>query len=118
MGQRWQRQFAFLTPNGESHTITRLRSAAADNRSQWSQMPQWEGLNKTAGLANGGRALLTHPKLRTGNGQPMPVLAVAEVGHGRTAVVASDSLWRWKLPMVGAGGDDTLYDTFISNIIR
>jgi len=107
-----------LTPNGESHTITRLRSAAADNRSQWSQMPQWEGLNKTAGLANGGRALLTHPKLRTGNGQPMPVLAVAEVGHGRTAVVASDSLWRWKLPMVGAGGDDTLYDTFISNIIR
>jgi len=107
-----------LTPNGESHAITRLRNVPAENRKQWQAMPQWEGLNKTNGLANGGRALLAHPKLRTGNGQPMPVLAVTEVGHGRSAVVTSDSLWRWKLPMVGQGGDDQLYDTFVSNLIR
>ncbi len=107
-----------LTPNGQSHAITQLKPVPAENRNQWKAMPQWEGLNKTNGLVNGGRALLAHPKLRTGNGQPMPALAVAEIGHGRSAVVASDSLWRWKLPMVGQGGDDQLYDTFVSNLIR
>src|SRR5205085_1496584 len=37
----------------------------------------------------------THPYLRTGDGKAMPVLAVSDIGKGRSLALMSDSSWRW-----------------------
>ena len=46
-------------------------------------------------------ALLAHPFLNA-EGGPQPVVAVREVGKGRSMAVLTDSTWAWSLPHVGA----------------
>jgi len=109
---------AGLTRAGQTHAITQLAFRPEDNVTIWNSLPKLEGLNKTNGLDNEGLALVIHPTIKTGGGEAMPVIAINEPGRGRSAVVASDSLWRWKLPMIGHGGDGEQYNKLLGNLVR
>jgi uncharacterized membrane protein len=107
-----------LTKEGKTHAVTQLAYDPVANERIWKTLPDLEGINKTVGLANGGIALARHPTLKTPENRGMPVISVGMPGTGRVSVVATDSLWRWKLPNVGIGGDSRHYDKFWSNLIR
>jgi hypothetical protein len=84
----------------------------------WSRLPKLEGVNKFESLANGGIALVRHPVLKGRGGEGMPVIAINTPQKGRAAVVSTDSMWRWKMEHVGAGGDGRHYDMLLHNLVR
>jgi hypothetical protein len=61
--------------------------------------------------------LAENPEARNEYG-PLPVVALGEYGAGRTLAVATDSLWRWALPAVGASGDDSAYRDVWTRALR
>ena len=84
-----------LTPAGKSHVVTALRLDVRENAARWESLPPLEGLNLVARARPNATALLSHPKLKDSDGNPMPVLTVAEFGKGRTMALQADSTWRW-----------------------
>ena len=48
----------------------------------------------------------------------MPVIAVREVGQGRTMVVATDSTWRWHFIAGNQGGDAHVHGRFWKSALR
>ena len=77
-----------------------------------------DGVNLTAGLAADSAALLVHPSARAADGTAAPVLAVREVGKGRTMALAVDSSWRWSFSEAGGGRGNQAYLYFWKNAMR
>ena len=50
--------------------------------------------------------LATHPTAKGPDGKPMPVIAVQNVGSGRSMIVTADTTHRWYLPNRGLGRDN------------
>lgn len=84
-----------LTPAGKSHVVTALRLDVKENGARWDALPPLEGLNLVARARPQATVLLAHPKHKDADGNPMPVLTVAEFGKGRTLALQADSSWRW-----------------------
>ena len=105
-----------VTDAGRSHPITDLGDVAT-TREGFDALPELEGLNLTAGLVPGAEALLAHPFLNA-DGKPAPVVAVREVGKGRSMAVLTDTTWLWSLPHVGAGGRGDAHRRFYANALR
>lgn len=84
-----------LTPAGKSHVVTALRLDVKENGARWDSLPPLEGLNLVARARPQATVLLAHPKHKDADGNPMPVLTVAEFGKGRTLALQADSSWRW-----------------------
>lgn len=109
---------ARLTPDGLTHPVTRLAFDGDENRRLWKNLPKLEGLNTSIGLRKDGISLLAHPSLKH-RGKTMPVVALREVGKGRTMVFMTDSSWFWKLPFSAQrGGDSMSYNKFWLSAIR
>ena len=111
-----ERFAARLTKAGRTHPVTNLDTLTSGSRG-FSALPQLEGLNLVAGLAPGAEALVVHPFLNAG-GAAAPVIAVREVGAGRTMAVMTDSTWQWSLPHVGAGGRGDAHRRLFANALR
>ncbi len=105
-----------VTEAGKSHPVTDLGDMVGA-REGYDQLPELEGVNVTAGLVPGAEALLAHPYLNGDDG-PLPVVAVREVGKGRSMAVATDSTWAWALPHVGTGGRGDAHRRFYANALR
>ncbi len=84
-----------LMPAGKSHVVTALRLDVKDNAARWAALPPLEGMNLVARARPQATVLLAHPKHKDADGNPMPVLTVAEFGKGRTLALQADSSWRW-----------------------
>jgi len=107
-----------LTESGQFHPITRLALEPATNRALWGDITPLEGLNKVTRARPDAVTLLEHPSLKTADGRPQPVVAIREVGEGRSMVVGTDSTWHWAFRAGGAGKDPQNYDAFWWNAIR
>jgi uncharacterized membrane protein len=106
---------AQVTEAGKRHPILQFAQPGVSAFLQ--ARPPFEGFNPVLGLHQGAEALLTHPSPRSGPaGQP--VLAVREVGRGRTLSLQTDSLWFWALPDAGAGGRGSAHRELWANAIR
>lgn len=104
-----------VTEAGKRHPILSFADGPAS--SVVDRLPPFQGFNESMGLQPGTEALLTHPAPRSGpSGQP--VLAIREVGKGRTLSLTSDSLWMWALPDAGKGGRGTAHRELWANAIR
>lgn len=57
-------------------------------------LPDMPGANIVGDARPGTTVLMTHPTRRTPKGAPMPILAVGEVGSGRTMALATDGSHR------------------------
>lgn len=55
------------------------------------ELPEFRGTSLLGDVRGGGIALWTHPKRTTKSGKPMPVLAIGDVGDGRSIALGLDS---------------------------
>jgi len=55
------------------------------------ELPEFQGTSLLGDVHGGGIALWVHPKRFTGKGKPMPVLAIGDVGDGRSIALGLDS---------------------------
>jgi uncharacterized membrane protein len=105
-------------PHSLDHPVLDLARDSTDRPTPWTQLPSLVGINALPGLAPGAISLLVDPQHRGSNGNPLPLLSAREVQGGRTMVLATDSLWRWRF----AGQAQTLgartYARLWSNLLR
>lgn len=105
-----------LTEAGRRHPITQLARGGESNEQAWASLPAIPGINVTQAKP-GAHVLLEHPHVVVG-GQSAPVVAVAEVGRGRTLAVTTDASWHWSLVAAGQGEGSRAYERFWSSAIR
>ena len=114
--QKFQPQ---LTEAGTLHPVTALRYAPDDNLAAWRSLPPLEGVNIVAGAKPDATVLAVHPRLRTRDGKPLPVIVAGDYGKGRSLAIMTDSLWRYGFVAAQRAGDDGRhYTTFWENAIR
>jgi uncharacterized membrane protein len=108
-----------LTSEGRRHPVTNLVAGDAANGAAWASLPPLPVLNPTRALpaSSGSRVLLEAPGVVIG-GRPAPLIAVREVGAGRTLAVATDSSWFWGFLAAEQGGSTRAYQRFWTNALR
>ncbi|MCX5731907.1 MAG: glutamine amidotransferase, partial [Deltaproteobacteria bacterium] len=108
-----------LTSEGRRHPVTSLVPGEGANEAAWSALPQLPGLNFAAPLdaADGARVLLEAPSLLVG-GRPAPVVAVREVGAGRSLAMMSDASWYWGFVAAGDGQGGRAHQRFWNGALR
>ncbi len=79
-----------LTPAGALHPVSLLAADADGNNKAWNRHA-FSGRNTSVRAGGDGNVLVTDT---AGH----PLLAVADIGDGRSAVLATDSLWQWAFP--------------------
>jgi len=84
-----------LTAAGRNHPVTSLSLDPKTNEARWAALPPLQGINRVARVQPGASALLVHPGQTAADGKPAPVLAVNNVGKGRTLALLTDSAWNW-----------------------
>lgn len=107
-----------LTDAGKRHPVTRLVSDPVENEAWWSRLHTNDGSNLVGDAYGDASVLLTHPTLKTSSGAAMPVLAVREVGAGRTMSLTVDTSWRWSLSEAAMGRGNQAYLRFWKGAIR
>jgi uncharacterized membrane protein len=107
-----------LTVEGKKHPVTALSLEEKTNEARWAALPPLVGINKVAGLRPGAHALLVHPSQKSADGKSAPVLAVADVGRGRTLALLTDTAWRWGFQAAGAGDNARAFQRFWEGAIR
>ena len=107
-----------LTAEGRTHPATALSLDEKTNEGRWTGLPPLLGINRVAGLRPGARTLLAHPTQKSKDGKPAPVLAVAEVGKGRSLALLTDSAWTWGFGAAGTGDDGRAFQRFWEGAIR
>jgi len=83
-----------LTPAGQESAICRLEENRDANLARWKKMPQLANYATMGGPKPGAVVLMdVNPAGR----RPSPLLAIENYGHGRTAILATEGTWRWKM---------------------
>ena len=106
-----------LTPEGLRHPVTDLAPGEAANLAAWQALPGLAGINRTT-LKPDAHALLVDPGLTDASGHPLPVVAVRDVGRGRSMAITADSSWRWSFLAAQAGKPSHAYEDFFHHAIR
>jgi len=110
---------ARLTADGRRHPVTSLAPGDAANEAAWGALPPVTAVNLTSALPAGAGAavLLETPAVLTG-GRPAPLVAVREIGAGRTLAVATDATWRWGFLAAEQGLGNRAYSRFWNAALR
>jgi uncharacterized membrane protein len=108
-----------LTREGLRHPLTSLAPGDAQNQAAWASLPPLTAVNVTRPLGPGESAavLLEAPSVSV-QGRPAPLVAVREVGAGRTLAVTSDATWRWGFLAAESGQGNRAYLRFWSAALR
>ncbi|MCK5797712.1 MAG: hypothetical protein KAI47_11040, partial [Deltaproteobacteria bacterium] len=110
---------ARLTVAGRVHPILQIGPDQVATAKLFASLPPLSGVNRVRGLAAGATSLLVHPRLKDEGGRALPVLAVRDIGKGRTLALMTDSLWQWAfVSLADAGGSRRAYDRFWRNALR
>jgi uncharacterized membrane protein len=107
-----------LTAAGAAHPVTQLVADPVENAAVWKRLAPLDGLNLSMGARPEAAVLLEHPTRSAPGGGKAPVLAVMEVGAGRTMALMGDSSWRWSFGEAGAGQGNQAYLRFYKNAMR
>lgn len=85
-----------LTPRGRFHPIFRFDPDEASNNITWNGLPGlywWSECYRTKPAAE---VLAVHPRQRTDNGEPYPLVVQQFVGAGRSMFFGFNETWRWR----------------------
>jgi uncharacterized membrane protein len=85
-----------LTPDGASHSATRLAVTLEDNRKRWSQLPPLASV-AAAGAPRPGAQILAVAS--DAGGELRPLIVTQRYGLGRSLVFAGEASWRWRMLM-------------------
>jgi len=100
-------------PGAATHAVLALGEGAPP----WTELPPLGAYNRARGLQPGAQSLLVHPFSGEG-GAEVPVLALREVGRGRSAALLTDGAWRWNFWHAGRGGSPRVYHRLMNNLLR
>jgi hypothetical protein len=104
---------------GRRHPITALVPGEGASDALWASLPPITAVNLTRALPPGqGAAVLLEVPSVEAEGRPAPLVAVRQVGQGRTLAVASDASWRWGFVAAEAGQGDRAYMRFWNSALR
>ena len=103
---------AVLNQEFSRHPILRLEKELDRNQEVWRSLPPLQGINKGLIPDKNAHVLAQHAK-----GSAAPLLVVGVFGKGRTALLASDSMWNWNFRNVGSGGSGRYFQRFWNNVI-
>jgi len=108
-----------LTAEGRRHPVTSLAPGEAQNEAAWDLLPPVTAVNLTRTLPPGAGAsvLLEAPGVPV-QGAPAPLVAVREVGAGRTLAVVTDASWRWGFLAAEGGQGNRAYLRFWNSALR
>jgi uncharacterized membrane protein len=108
-----------LTVEGRRHPVASLAPGEGANDAAWAALPPLAGLNLTRPLppGSGASVLLEAPGVLVG-GRPAPVVAIREVGAGRSLAVTTDSSWFWGFLAADSGQGNRAYQRFWSSALR
>ncbi len=108
-----------LTAEGRRHPVTSLTAGDAPNEAAWAALPAIGAVNLTRALPAGAGAsvLLDVPGVLV-QGAPAPLVAVREVGAGRTLAVTTDGAWRWGFVAAEGGQGNRAYLRFWNSALR
>jgi uncharacterized membrane protein len=110
---------ARLTAEGRRHPVTALVPGEGASDALWAALPPVTAVNLTRALGpgQGASVLLEAPSVQA-EGRPAPLVAVRQVGQGRTLAVATDSSWRWGFQAAESGQGDRAYSRFWNSALR
>jgi len=110
---------AHLTPEGRRHPVTALAPGEGQSDAAWAALPPVTAVNLTRALppGQGASVLLDAPSVQV-QGRPAPLVAVREVGQGRTLAVATDASWRWGFLAAESGEGNRAYLRFWNAALR
>jgi uncharacterized membrane protein len=110
---------ARLTAEGRRHPVTSLTPGDAPNEAAWAALPPVAAVNLTRALppGSGASVLLEAPGVLA-PGTAAPLVAVREVGAGRTLAVATDASWRWGFVAAEGGQGNRAYLRFWNSALR
>jgi len=91
-----------------------LDPASDENRRLWGQMPPLYGINPFA-LVRPGATIQANAVAGDAEKEGRPLFAVQRYGEGRSAVLATDSTWQWRL---GADENDRKHERLWRQIVR
>jgi uncharacterized membrane protein len=108
-----------LTAEGRRHPVTSLVPGDAQNEAAWAALPAVSSVNLSRALPAGlgAAVLLEAPALSVG-GRAAPLVAVREIGAGRTLAVATDGSWQWGFLAAETGQGNRPYLRFWSSALR
>jgi uncharacterized membrane protein len=108
-----------LTPEGRRHPVTSLVPGDGPNETAWGGLPSISAVNLTRPLppGSGASVLLDVPGVQVA-GAPAPLVAVREVGAGRTLAVTTDASWRWGFLAAEGGQGNRGYIRFWNSALR
>ncbi len=81
------------------------------------ELPPMPGANVLGDVRKGGIVLLQHPTRTTRSGSPMPLLAVAEQGDGRSIALGVDGAWLLQFSALGARTSGRGYGAFWDGLL-
>jgi len=118
IGQAKEPFLLTLSPEGVGHPIfyglTNFFVTAGQEA--MGELPELLGCVKIAGVKPGATVLAVNPKETIG-AESMPVVAVQELGKGRSAAFLADTTWKWYLEMKGVG-EESPYVRFWGQLVR
>jgi len=101
-----------LTPQGAQSVICRLEDDPAKNLARWKTIPQVADYQEVGEAKPGATTLIVSKP--TGK-PPQPLLVTENYGRGRTALMATQGTWRWKMWLDHA---DKTHATFWQQLMR
>jgi uncharacterized membrane protein len=108
-----------LTAEGRRHPVASLAPGETQNEAAWGGLPPVTAVNLARALPPGAGAsvLLEAPEVPV-QGAPAPIVAVREVGAGRTLAVTTDASWRWGFLAAEGGQGNRAYLRFWNSALR
>ena len=103
------------TAIGLSHPVMQLAWEPQANRDAWLDLPTLEGCNHVERVKPGASLLAVREAPPT-TGNPLPVMAIQNVGKGKVLSLAADTTWRWEMQRPAEGED--FYRRFWGNAVR
>ena len=101
-----------LNEDYSRHPVLRLEKDPDLNHKAWQSLPPLQGVNMGLHPEKNAHVLLRYAKEST-----TPLLVAGEFGQGRTALLATDSVWNWNFRNVGGGGSGRYFQRFWNNVI-
>lgn len=83
-----------VTPAGALHPIMRIAPTPDQSRKQWAALPALASVSPVGGPRPGATVLAV---TQSGNGAPVPLIAIQRYGRGRSMVFSGEAAWRWKM---------------------
>ena len=107
-----------LTDDGRRHPVT-AQAPGEQNDAVWAGLPPVTAVNLTRALGPGqGASVLLEVPAVSVLGRPAPLVAVREVGAGRSLAVTTDASWRWGFVAAESGEGNRAYLRFWNAALR